>query len=518
MENLARTPSPGDLVSNYEIIGLAGVGGMGFVYKARDTKLERIVALKFLPSHLTFSEKDRKRLLQEARSASTLDHPNIGVIHGIEETTDGQTFIVMAFYEGDTLASRITASPISTAEAVQISNQIGLGLSEAHRHYIIHRDIKPSNIVLTKQGLVKIVDFGLALILSDPSATRSLGIQGTAVYMAPEQIQRVPADRRSDIWALGVVLAEMLLRRHPFARENFGATLHAILHESPDCLDSTPPQLQAIILRSLAKDPAKRHQTCTEFLADLERFNAQVRAAEAHPEDGISSSVDPRELKKYAQNASASSSDGDRTRLLRPWLVGSLAILVVLAALLPVVVNNLIKHKPPKAAYEEYLSALSHIRRYDQSGNLDQAIAELQSAVARDPKFALGYAELAEAYRLKYQLDHDKKWVDAALSNCKIAIGLDDRLPAAYVTLGRIHNDSGSYDLAVTEFQRALDLDSRNADALQGLAYGYENASRLKEAEEAYKKAAALRPDYWDGYNTLAARGGSSGFSARLTT
>lgn len=180
----ARTRSPGDLVSNYEIIGLAGVGGMGFVYKARDTKLQRIVGLKFLPPHLTFNEKDRKRLLQEARSASALDHPNIGVIHGIEETTDGRTFIVMAFYEGKTPTDRIAEGPISTGEAVGISNQIAQGLSEAHRHYIIHRDIKPSNIVITKQGVVKIVDFGLALILSDLSATRSLGVHGTAIYGA----------------------------------------------------------------------------------------------------------------------------------------------------------------------------------------------------------------------------------------------------------------------------------------------------------------------------------------------
>jgi serine/threonine-protein kinase len=510
MENSTRTPSPGDRVSNYEIIGLAGVGGMGFVYKARDTKLERIVALKFLPSHLTFSEKDRKRLLQEARSASTLDHPNIGVIHGIEENTDGQTFIVMAFYEGDTLASRIAAGPISTVEVVGISNQIGRGLSEAHRHYVIHRDIKPSNIVLTKRGVVKIVDFGLALILSDLSATRSLGVHGTAIYMAPEQIRRVPADRRSDIWALGVVLAEMLLGHHPFAREDFGATMHAILHEPPDCLDSTPPELQAITLRSLAKDPAKRYQGCTEFLADLERFSDHIRAAAAHPNDGTLSvrSVDPRELKRYAHNASSSSLNGDRRRISTRWLIGSFAILVVFAAfwaspLGQVVVNALIKHKPPRAAYEEYLSALSDIQRYDQSGNLDRAISELKSAVARDPQFALGFAELGEAYRLKYQLDHDKKWIDEALSDSKTALGLDNKLPAVYVTLGRIHNDSGNYDLAITEFQHALDLDSRNADALQGMAYGYENAARIKEAEEAYKKAVALRPDYWDGYNTL---------------
>src|SRR5271166_3473693 len=149
MEETVRALSAGDRVCNYEILGLAGVGGMGFVYKARDTKLERIVALKFLPPHLTFSERDRKRLLQEAKAASALDHPNIGVIHGIEETPEGQTFIVMAFYEGTTLAQRIRKGPISIAETVQICHQIALGLSEAHKHNIIHRDIKPSNIILT---------------------------------------------------------------------------------------------------------------------------------------------------------------------------------------------------------------------------------------------------------------------------------------------------------------------------------------------------------------------------------
>jgi serine/threonine protein kinase len=260
--------------------------------------------------------------------------------------------------------------------------------------------------------------------------------------MAPEQIQRVPADRRSDIWALGVVLAEMLLGHHPFARENFGATMHAILHEPPACLDATPQDLQAIVLKSLAKNPARRYQTCAEFLADMERFNAQLRAAEAHPNNVSStvSSVDPKQFKRYAQNASSSLVGDDSTRVSRRRLIGSLAILVVFAAfwaspLRPVVVNNLIKHQPPKAAYEEYLSALSHIQRYDQSGNLDQAISELKSAVTRDPKFAPGYAELAEAYRLKYQLDHDKEWIDRALTNSKRALGLDDTMTSSPLSM-----------------------------------------------------------------------------------
>jgi eukaryotic-like serine/threonine-protein kinase len=242
---------------------------MGVVYKAFDNKLERLVALKFLPPHLMFSEKDRKRLLQEAKSASALDHPNIGVIHSIDDTPDGQTFIVMAFYEGTNLAHRIDSGPLSLSEAVDIGCQAARGLAEAHKHRIIHRDIKPSNILLTPQGLAKIVDFGLALVLTDLDATRSLDLKGTAVYMAPEQIQRVPADQRSDIWALGVVLAEMLLGRHPFLRESWTSTIFAILNDPPSRLDFVPQDLQAIVLRALAKEPGKRYQICDQLLADL---------------------------------------------------------------------------------------------------------------------------------------------------------------------------------------------------------------------------------------------------------
>src|SRR5215831_18133906 len=173
MEETAKSLAAGDRVLNYEILDLAGVGGMGIVYKALDTKLQRLVALKFLPPHLTSSDHDRKRLLHEARSASTLDHPNIGVIHAIEETPDGQTFIVMAFYEGMTLMQRIASGPLSVYDAVGIACQIAQGLGEAHNHNIIHRDIKPSNILLTRQGVAKIVDFGLALVLTDMGSTRS---------------------------------------------------------------------------------------------------------------------------------------------------------------------------------------------------------------------------------------------------------------------------------------------------------------------------------------------------------
>jgi serine/threonine protein kinase/Tfp pilus assembly protein PilF len=511
MEDTARTFATGDRIVNYEILGLAGIGGMGVVYKALDTKLDRVVALKFLPPHLTFSPKDRKRLLQEAKSASALDHPNIGVIHSIEDTSDGHAFIVMAFYEGTNLAQRIASGPLSLLEAVDTGCQAARGLAEAHRLNIIHRDIKPSNILLTRQGTVKIVDFGLALVLTDLNATRSLDFHGTAVYMAPEQIQRVPADHRSDVWALGVVLAEMLVGQHPFLRESWTATINAILNDPPARLDLVPQDLQAIVFRALAKEPDKRYQACDQFLAKLEHFRTRLQVASGGPNDVTvtTPSVSPRDFQRYAHDASDPfRTPSNRHRNIRTPLLLAVSLLALFAALWftpvrPWVLNHIFKLGTQSASYETYLSAVNSVRRYDKPGSLDRAISELRSAIARDPKFALNYAELGEAYRLKYQQDHDSNWLGQALANCKTALSLDGSLSAVYATLGRIHNDSGNHDLASTEFRHALDLDPLNADALIGIAYAQEATGQIAEAEATYKKAVALRPDYWDSYNTL---------------
>jgi serine/threonine-protein kinase len=155
------------------------------------------------------------------------------------------------------------------------------------------------------------------------------------------------------------------------------------------------------------------------------------------------------------------------------------------------------------AAYESYLKALGYMQRYDKPGNLDLAIGELQNAVKTDARFALGFAGLGEAYSLKYLVDPNPKWIDEAAANCKHAAELDDHLPSVYVTLGRIHSSTGQFDLAVQEFQRALDLNPRDADALVGMASTYEKAGRIPDAEATFKKAVALRPDNWDGYNAL---------------
>jgi len=215
-------------VGGYKILGTAGVGGMGIVYKALDLKLNRTVALKFLPNDLNVASKDKERFLQEARTASALDHSNIGVIHGLEETADGQTFIVMAYYEGLTLAERIRRGPMSPKEALEIMVQITRGLIDAHEHSIIHRDIKPSNVIITRQNVAKIVDFGLARVASNAATTLTAGPVGTLAYMSPEQVRNEPLDRRTDIWSLGVVFDEMLTGKHPFERGNTRFSVHAL--------------------------------------------------------------------------------------------------------------------------------------------------------------------------------------------------------------------------------------------------------------------------------------------------
>src|SRR5271167_625143 len=305
MSELTSTLSAGEIVArNYQILGRAGAGGMGVVYRARDLKLERTVALKFLPLGLNAGEKDKERILKEARIASSLDHVNIGAIHGIDETPDGHIFIIMAFYEGRTLAERIhLGGKISLSEVLDITAQIARGLAEAHSHNIVHRDVKPSNVMLTGNGVVKIVDFGLAHV-TEATATLSHGTAGTASYMSPEQSLSKTADQKSDIWALGVVLAEMLTGENPFRRETLSATLLAILNEPPGSFEGVPIELQQIVYRALSKDPLHRYQNCFELLRDLE----QARAAIVVPDEETrtTNTKVTSEFRRYVVEASKS--------------------------------------------------------------------------------------------------------------------------------------------------------------------------------------------------------------------
>jgi len=655
MTDSSTTIPGGERIGDFQIVGKLGAGGMGVVYKAIDLRLERTEALKFLTVELSVEEKEKESLAREAKAASALDHANIGVIHGLEETADGRLFIVMGYYDGETLANKIRRGRLPLQESLDIACQVARGLCEAHARHIVHRDIKPSNIIITDRGVAKIVDFGLARVISSASASQSMRTSGTAAYMSPEQAMGKPLDHRTDVWSLGVVLAEMVTGCRPFGGENLTGMMWEILNKPPSSMDNLPPEVQPIVYRALAKDPSQRYASCEEMLADLERARKEL-PADAQPmrdvdvtasmrSAGFAEAVRNASQPSWAQSgtavaqkqtrwgyvvvpvallllaaasllvpsvreraAGALSAGGEKHIAVLPFdnignnpaneplaeglmdsLAGKLsdldvggkslwvvptsevrsrkisdptaalrelgATLVVkgsiardgqdvhltvnlidtknlrqigsasledragdLAALQDEAVSRLAKlmhinitadmlkntgGTVTPAAYEGYLSALGLMQRYDKPGNLDQAITALEGAVKADPRFALGYAQLGEAYRLKYKVDPNPKWMEEALANCQKAVELDDHVPAVYVTLAKIHGTTGKHDLGVQEFQRALQLNPRDAEALRGLARAYEASGRIADAEAAFKNAAALRPDFWDGYDEL---------------
>ena len=637
-------------ISHYRITEKLGAGGMGIVYKALDTKLQRTIALKFLPEGVAVSTEDKQNLLREARAASALDHPNIGVIHGLEESEDGQLFIVMQYYDGETLAQKISRGVIPACESLDLAIQIASGLGAAHAHNIVHRDIKPSNIIITRANVAKIVDFGLARVVASISATQSISATGTLPYMAPEQILGQSIDQRSDIWALGIIIVQMITGSHPFVRPSTAAMTFAILNQPPAALELVPGPLQPILYRALSKKPENRYPRADEMLRDLETARAQIMSHPATPAEPTgSNAITPRALKQYVQNASTPTWTTASSKKARWFTVGSfgLSLVAVAAFLLPTVrerfaglayassekhiavlpftnpgndpgyqpvaegltdsltneLSNLdaaqqtlwvvpasvvrsrkvndpsaafrdlgatmvvqgtvarkgsdvsltvvlidskrlrqigsaefqdpsgnlaalqnqavvslarmmrvkpsgVADKAPvivaPTAYESYLKALGYLQRYDKPGNPDLAISELKSAVQQNPRFALGFAGLGEAYRLKFLMDNNPASVEQALANCRNALDIDKRLPAVHVTLGHLHAKLGENDLALKEFQHVLDINPRDADAIVGMAGVYEHVNRIPDAEAAYKRAIALRPDYWDGYRALA--------------
>ncbi len=308
MSEATATLSAGDVVGNYKILGLAGAGGMGVVYRALDMKLERTVALKFLPEHVVSSSEEKERFLREARTASSLDHPNVGVIHGLEEA-NGRAFIVMAYYAGETLTRKLLRGPLPVAEAVDIAIQVGEGLGAAHAGTVIHRDIKSSNVILTQSGVAKIVDFGLARLTSSTGSTQSISTAGTIGYMSPEQTVGKYIDQRTDIWSLGILLAEMVTGKNPFLRDTPAGTIFAILNEPPLPMEEIPIDLLRVIYRALSKEPATRYQSCREMVADLREFRSQIDVAAASgttPSKASSkpSTLSAAEFRKQVEQAS----------------------------------------------------------------------------------------------------------------------------------------------------------------------------------------------------------------------
>jgi serine/threonine protein kinase/Tol biopolymer transport system component len=289
----------GKVVSHYKILEKLGEGGMGVVYKAHDTELDRDVALKFLPRHVTVNEVEQARFLHEARAAAILNHPNICTVYAIEKGDD-QPFIVMEYVEGKTLREIVPVKKLQ--DAITYAIQIAEALQEAHTHGIVHRDIKAENIMVNSKNQVKVMDFGLAKLKGSLKLTKTSSTIGTLAYMAPEQIQGGEVDARNDIFSFGVVLYEMLTGHLPFRGEHEAAMVYSIVNEEPTPIQKYVPgissELVHIVNRALEKDQEDRYQSAHDAVIDLRRLRKQTTGVHRPSVAGESFSVPPRLLRK----------------------------------------------------------------------------------------------------------------------------------------------------------------------------------------------------------------------------
>jgi serine/threonine protein kinase len=414
----------GQTVSHYRILGKLGGGGMGVVYEAEDLKLGRHVALKFIPENLTGDPKSLERFTREARAASLLNHPNICIIHGIEDN-NGHPFIVMEKLEGESLKQCISGQALPTEKILDISIQVADALAASHAKGIVHRDIKPANIFLMPSGQVKVLDFGLAKLVhnvgtdsdgvaADNSLTAVGVIPGTAVYMSPEQARSEEIDFRSDLFSFGVVMYEMATGKKPFSGKNSLMTLDAVLHDKPappgELNPKVPVELEGVIGKAMEKDRKQRYQSATQIKADLQVLKRETESG------SVKSGLHSTKLKVASQTFGRK---GSRWQL---WLLlgTGAALLTVLAA----VGAYWLKHR--SVANAEAQNAIAVLPLQNMNG--DFSVDYLRFALADELTSVLTYSRSLEvrpssATRKYVEMDLDPRKVGQQLHVGRLLTG-----------------------------------------------------------------------------------------------
>jgi serine/threonine protein kinase len=505
----------GQTISHYLVIGKLGSGGMGEVYLAEDQQLSRKVAIKFLPADVATDERARQRLLREARTAATLDHPNICAIYEVEQD-DSHSFIVLQYIEGETLAARLKRKRVDLREALAIATQVADALSEAHARGIIHRDIKPENIMLTTREQVKVLDFGLAKTMRDPGTVESDAqtgsmlsipgiVMGTVPYMSPEQVRGEELDGRSDIFSFGTVLYEMFSGRRPFEAKSTAEVISAILTVDPAPISRSGSGPigsgeDRLIRKCLEKDAGQRYQTMGDLMADLGQLRRGYENGQVQPASGPAAVATLEKTQALSSSLAWRWSRGRRIELTLAAVVLAVAGLVYTFSFRSRHADVSVARSSNPAAYDAYMRGMVDVSSENPDDN-EAAIKLFQQSLAADPNFAAAYAELARAYSIKARffapVAEKKKLNEEAEVDVEKSLALNPNLAEGYFSKGLIlwtPYKRFPHEQAVQAYKRALELKPNLDEAHHQLGFVYLHIGLLDKGWQEIEKALAINP------------------------